>query len=488
MRMRIYAAVVTLWCLGGSVLGQSSDLSKEVKKYIKVDAPKVVLAHVRVVDGTGAPAVEDQNVVIAGGKITAVEKGADMNAIGGVTLLDLRGYTVMPGIVGMHNHLYTGVRPNLDFEENQEGPVLAQQMTFSAPRLYLAAGVTTMRTTGSMNPYADLNLKHAIEAGTLPGPHMDVTGPFLEGAPAAHIIEQHELSGPDEARQMVEYWADRGATSFKAYVHITRAELKAATAAAHERGLKITGHLCSVTYLEAAELGIDDLEHGFFYNSQLIPDKKADECKPTSILYTLEHMDPHGPEANHLIDILVKHHVAVTSTLPVQENRIANRVPLRQAVLDAMSPDAREAYLIARNRAANPAPQHDFEMLLKREMELERAFVAAGGLLMTGPDSSLYRGNIPGFGDQRGIELLVEAGFSPTEAIKIATMNGAIYLGRQDQIGSIVAGKNADLALIKGNPATRISDIENVEIVFKDGVGYDSQKLLDSVKGHYGQY
>ena len=129
---------------------------------------------------------------------------------GGVTVLDLRGYTVMPGIVGMHNHLYTGVRPNLDFEEKQEGPTLSQQMIFSAPRLYLAAGVTTMRTTGSMNPYADLNLKHAIEVGTLLGPHMDVTGPFLEGAPATHIIEQHELSGPDEARQMVEYWADRG--------------------------------------------------------------------------------------------------------------------------------------------------------------------------------------------------------------------------------------------------------------------------------------
>jgi len=102
-----------------------------------------------------------------------------------------------------------------------------------------------------------------------------------------------------------------------------------------------------------------------------------------------------------------------------------------------------------------------------------------GGLLQRFP---------PGYGDQRGIELLVEAGFSPTEAIKIATMNGAIYLGRQDQIGSIAAGKNADLVLIKGNPATRISDIENVEIVFRDGVGYDSQKLLDSVKGRYGQY
>jgi imidazolonepropionase-like amidohydrolase len=121
-------------------------------------------------------------------------------------------------------------------------------------------------------------------------------------------------------------------------------------------------------------------------------------------------------------------------------------------------------------------------------MDLERAFVAAGGLLLAGSDPVGTGGLIPGFGDQREIELLVEAGFAPVQAIRIATLNGAIFLGRQDQIGSIAAGKNADLVVMKGDPATRIADIENVEIVFKDGVGYDTNKLLDSVKGHYGEY
>ncbi|HKD18149.1 MAG TPA: amidohydrolase family protein, partial [Thermoanaerobaculia bacterium] len=121
-------------------------------------------------------------------------------------------------------------------------------------------------------------------------------------------------------------------------------------------------------------------------------------------------------------------------------------------------------------------------------MDLERAFVAAGGLLIAGPDPVGIGGNIPGFGDQREIELLVEAGFSPVEAIRIGTLNGATFLGRQDQIGSIVAGKNADLVVMKGDPAARIADIENVEIVFKDGVGYDTKKLLESVKGQYGEY
>ena len=127
-------------------------------------------------------------------------------------------------------------------------------------------------------------------------------------------------------------------------------------------------------------------------------------------------------------------------------------------------------------------------MLWKHDLELERAFVAAGGLLLAGPDPTGRGDVLPGFGDQREIELLVEAGFSPVEAIKIATLNGAVYMGRDKQIGSIAAGKNADLVVIKGDPSKQISDVENVEIVFKDGVGYDSRKLLDSVRGRYGQY
>jgi imidazolonepropionase-like amidohydrolase len=467
---------------------EAASLSPPLQKYVRVNAPKVVLEHVRVIDGTGRPPVEDQNVVIERGKITAVQAGANTPAIDGMTVLDLRGYTVMPGIVGMHNHLFYIARPNEDSQWNSEPPVLVPQMTFSAPRLYLAGGVTTMRTTGSVETYADLNLRHMIEEGKLPGPHIDVTGPYLEGA-NSYFLQMHQLSGPDEARQMVDYWADRGVTSFKAYTNITRAELKAAIEAAHKRGLKITGHLCSVTYKEAAELGIDDLEHGFFVNTQLDPDKKPDACTESRGDYTLEHMPTNSAEAKDLIETLVRHHVAITSTLPVVESSIPGRPPLRQQVLDAMTPEAREAYLYNRQRPASlKPPKEDRAMLFKRDMELEYAFAQAGGLLLAGPDPTGNGGVVPGFGDQREIELLVEAGFSPVEAIKTATLNGATYLGKQDQIGTIAAGKNADLVVIKGDPGSHISDIENVEIVFKDGVGYDSQKLIDSVKGRYGEY
>src|SRR5271155_5499736 len=468
---------------------QPAALSATVQKYVRVNAPRVVLEHVRVIDGSGQPPIDDQNVVIERGKITVVQPGADAPAAEGTTILSLRGYTVMPGIVGMHNHLFYIARPNLNSQWKSEEPLLVPQMTFSAPRLYLAGGVTTMRTTGSVEPYADLNLKRDIDAGKLPGPHIDVTGPYLEGA-QSYFVQMPHLTSPDDARQTVDYWADRGVTSFKAYMNITRAELKAAIDAAHKRGIKVTGHLCSVTYKEAAELGIDDLEHGFFVNTQLDPGKKPDVCSDSAGEYTLEHMPPDGPEARDLIDTLVKHHVAITSTLPVFEGDAGGgRPPVRQQALDAMTPQAREAFFILRERpASRPAPKTDPAAQFKRDMELERKFVAAGGLLLAGPDPTGNGDVLPGFGDQREIELLVEAGFSPVEAIKIATLNGAVYMGKEKQIGSIATGKNADIVVIKGDPSKQISDIENVEIVFKDGVGYDSQKLLDSVKGHYGEY
>jgi imidazolonepropionase-like amidohydrolase len=490
MRLRFLWRVFVLLLASLPVRAQTPELSKAVQELVRVNAGKVVLTHVRIIDGTGAPAVEDQNLVIENGKITAIQPSADLTADKNSAVLDLHGYTVMPGIVGMHDHLFYIVRPNLDSRRHFDDPVLVTQMTFSAPRLYLANGVTTMRTTGSVEPYADLNLKRDIDAGKLPGPHLDVTGPYLEGA-ESYFLQMPHLTSADDARQTVEYWADRGVTSFKAYMNITRAELKAAIDAAHKRGIKVTGHLCSVTYKEAAELGIDDLEHGFFVNTQLDSNKKLDLCSQSEGDETLARMAPDTPEAKDLINTLISHHVAITSTLPVFEGDLGGgRPPLRQQALDAMSPQSREDFFLLRQQrsASAPAPKIDPALLWKHDLELERAFVAAGGLLLAGPDPTGRGDVLPGFGDQREIELLVEAGFSPVEAIKIATLNGAVYLGKDKQIGSIVAGKNADLVVIKGDPSKQISDVENVEIVFKDGVGYDSRKLLDSVRERYGEY
>ncbi len=471
------------------ILPPPAEPGEAVAPFVQVRSKTIVLRHVRVIDGTGAQPLEDRTVIIENGRIMAIG-GPATKVPPGAAVLDMTGRTVIPGIVGMHNHMYYIARPGLDSAGHSDEPSpLVPQMTFSAPRLYLAGGVTTMRTTGSVEPYTDLNVKAEIDAGRLPGPHMDVTGPYLEG-PNSPFIQMHQLKSPEEARRMVAFWADQGVTSFKAYMNITRAQLEAAIDEAHRRGLKITGHLCSVTYPEAAALGIDNLEHGFWANTQNDPGKAPDRCPATGGAPTLAGLDADSPQARALIKQLVAARVAVTSTLPVFEPNAPDYRPLGERALEVLSPQARADYLNLRRLAAAATPERRAARakLWANELRLERAFVAAGGLLLAGPDPTGAGNVLPGFGDQRAIQLLVEAGFTPLEAIRIGTLNGATYLGLADRIGSIAPGKNADLVLLRGDPSRRIGDIENVEIVFKDGIGYDSAALIASVKGRYGQY
>jgi imidazolonepropionase-like amidohydrolase len=453
------------------------------QQFIRVEAPVVMLAHVRVIDGTGAAPREDQTIVISGGKIQSIEASTTAKTPANAQALDLKGYTVLPGLVGMHDHMFFPMGGS---------PPMYSNMGSSFPRLYLALGVTSIRTTGSVAPYTDLEIKRLIDSGLIIGPKMHVTAPYLEGQGAFTPV-MHQLTGADEARRMVNYWADVGATSFKAYMNITRDELRAAVEEAHKRGLKVTGHLCSVGYREAAEIGIDNLEHGLFADSEFVPDKKPDQCPPGSAVnVSLRQLDLNSPAARETIRTLVAKNVAITSTLPVFE---AAGAPLAQSgigaasallnprVLSTMSPDTRVRYLQSRARVPSGS---DFVALLRKAMDFERAFVQAGGLLIAGLDPTGNGGIVAGFGDLREVELLVEAGFTPLEAIKIASFNGAKFLGEDARVGSIAVGKQADLIVVKGNPAANISDIEKVEIVFKDGVGYDSEKLIQSVQGLVG--
>ncbi len=455
----------------------------EVQAFVSVDAPVVALAHVRVVDGTGAPARDDQTILVEGGRIAAVGDAATARIPAGAKVLELRGRTVIPGLVGMHDHLFYPM-----------GGAFYADMGQSFPRLYLAAGVTSIRTTGSIEPYTDLELRRQIDAGKAAGPKIHVTGPYLEGE-GSFAVQMHALRGPDDARRTVAYWAEEGATDWKTYMNVTRAELKAIVEEAHRRGQKVTGHLCSVTFREAAALGIDDLEHGLLVSTDFVPGKKPDACPPTGATtkQLAEAVDPKGPEVGQLVRDLVQKHVAVTSTLPVFETFVPGR-PLPQRALDVLAPDARATFLAAKLRAADPAylkqrygmETSPWPVLLRKEMDFERAFVAAGGLLLAGLDPTGIGGVVAGFGDQRELELLVEAGFAPVEAIRIATSNGARFLGEAERIGTVAPGRQADLVVVRGDPATRIEDVENVEIVFKDGVGWDPEKLVASVRGTVG--
>jgi imidazolonepropionase-like amidohydrolase len=488
LSISVGATCATTLDLAPIVLPKAAPPGKTVRPFVQVDAPVIALMHVRVIDGTGATARDHQTILIEDGKIAAI--GADGLAIpAGARQIDLAGHTVFPGLVGMHDHLFYIARANLGAGLHSDPPLLVPEMAFSAPRLYLAGGVTTLRTTGSVEPYTDLNLKHAIDAGELPGPHLDVTGPYLEGS-SSPFIQMHPIHDAQDARDTVAFWAKQGVTSFKAYMNITRAELKAAVDEAHRRGLKVTGHLCAVTYREAAAIGIDDLEHGFFVNTEHDPGKSPDKCTDSDGLDTLHAMDPQGNDARNLIRFLVARHVAITSTLPVFEQMVPHHSPLWPRAMATLSPQARHDYLLLRAHTdALPAEAAQKRAItFQHGMAMEHEFVAAGGLLLAGPDPTGNGGVIPGFGDLREVELLVEEGFTPEQAIHIASYNGALYLGLQSRIGSIATGKDADLVVVKGDPSQHIDDIENVETVFKDGIGYDTQALLTSVSERYGEY
>jgi imidazolonepropionase-like amidohydrolase len=465
---------------GGSLAAQSpleapllpaSELASGVRSFVAVEAPVVALVGVQVVDGTGAPPARDQTVVIRDGLVAAVGPRNEVPVPEGAEVHELEGHTVIPGIVGMHNHTFytTSAR--------------RAQLDVSAPRLYLASGVTTIRTTGSYHPYAEVNLKRAIEAGQAAGPRMHVTGPYITGPTASYMTG---VANPEEARRVVGYWADEGATWFKFYTRVDRASFQAAVEEAHRRGLRFTGHLCSVSFTEAVALGIDNLEHGFFTNTDWDAEKEPDLC-PAGALGRLAEVDVEGPEVEATLRTMIEAGVPMTSTLAVYELGLPGRPPTEDRFREMVAPEFLEDYLATRRQIdARGEAGNAWLAVWDKALAFERRFHEMGGILAAGVDPTGIGGALPGFGDQRNYELLLEVGLSPVEAIRVMTLNGAVVLGEDHAYGSVEVGKRADLVILDGDPIATPAEIRNVRLVFRDGVGYDPEALLASVRGQVG--
>ncbi len=448
-----------------------SELSAAVMEFVSVSAETVAITGVRIIDGTGGPVQENMTVVFTDGEITAVVPAGQAVIAMDATIVSGEGMTLTPGWVMLHEHM---------FYPSGEARYNTNEVSF--PPLYIAGGVTTIRTGGSLDPYSDLRTRELIEEGQVVGPAMDVTGPYLEG-PGGFIRSFPLLRNEKEARDHVNFWADRGATSFKAYNRITRAVLGAAIEAAHARGIKVTGHLCSITYAEAADLGIDNLEHGFFAATDWVEGKEPDEC-PRGARETYLDLDLSGSRFTAVVDKLVEKGVALTSTLTVVERGAPGRELPPQGALDAMLPQLRDRVLSRLGRADRP--NNNRGDLLRKYMAMEKAFYDAGGLLVVGTDPTGAGDVVPGYANQRAVQLLIEMGLSVEQAVEVSTLNGARYLGLDDKIGTVEVGKRADLVLMTGNPSTDAEAFRRVTVVFKDGVGYDSAKLFESVQGWVG--
>ena len=436
--------------------------------FLVIDTSIVALTHVTVIDGTGASARNDQTIVLRDGRIERVGASRAVAIPASAKLLDLTGHTVIPGLVALHEHTYFG---GID----HPAPMLHSAM------LYLAAGVTTAMTAGSMLPYNELNMKRLVESGALPGPRLHIGGPYFTGRrnePGAFRI----IESPEDAIRVVNYWADEGADWFKILSGPT-AVVRAVVAAAHARGLKVSAHLCAVTFTEGARLGIDVLHHGFITNSEYVPGKQPDICPPDNQKAQAD-VDPASPEVRESIRRIVNSGASVVSTLGVYESFSLTRARLDTGELAMLTPALRRE---VEESHANLA-QSSFivpDRLLTKMMQWERMFVAAGGLLGAGCDP-WGTGFLPGYGDLRNYEMLIEAGFSPSQVVQIMTLNGARILGEQKRIGSIEPGKAADLVVLRGDLTRDAAVIRNTAIVFLDGRGFDPARLRNEVRGKLG--
>jgi hypothetical protein len=449
---------------------QQRPLQAGVARFVSVDTPLVALTHVQLVDGTGTSALADHTVILSRERIQAVGPSATVPIPGNALVLDLGGHTLLPGFVGLHEHTYFG------------GVRRFTQMRVSAPLLYLAFGVTTAMTAGSRAPEEELDLKRRVDRGAIPGPRFHVSGPYLDAA-SGGPVNRVSVTTPREVRRVIAHWAERGVTWFKFLGGVSREVLGAAIEEAHGRGLRVTGHLCSVTFTEAAALGIDALQHGLITNSDYVPGKRPDEC-PEGNMQAQAHVDLASPAMQASIRSIVAGKAAVVSTLGVYETFDPDRARLDPRAMKMLALETRKE---VEANYANLA-QRGFLVptrLLRKMMQWERMFVAAGGLLGAGSDP-WGTGYLPGFGNLRNYEMLVEAGFTPEEAIQVMTLNGARILGEDGRLGSIAPGKLADLVVGEGDPLRAPADIYNVVTVFKDGIGYSSMRLRNAAEGKVG--
>ena len=474
------ATVVLAAAICGEALAERpEDFHDDVKAVILHADPVIFIDNVRIVDGTGAPARDNASLLIEGGRIAAIGKAGKIENSAALRI-DAKGKTLLPGFVMMHEHLMyldpTGPLPSYTSEH------------LPMPPLYLAAGTTTMRTTGTVNASDDLQVKKLIDEGRVAGPELFVTGPYIEG-PGSFAYQLKPNLTADDVRLFVRYWVNAGATSFKAYMNVSQEVLGAAIDEAHKLGATVTGHLCSVTFEEASALGIDNLEHGLYVSSDISPDKVTDKCPSLSRADRIRLMDPGNPAVVKLIDTLVERDVAITSTLPVFAAGLHPAIPTQEslAILSPRSRQIAEERWITFLQSTESDASKERLALLKKEMEFEKAFVDAGGTLLVGTDPTGWGGTVPPNSTHAALILLVEAGFTPLETISLATRAGARFLGVGDQVGTIEIGKNADLVLIDGEPDKNIESVQNVSIVFRDGVAYNPEELVAGARGKIGR-
>ncbi len=456
---------------------QAQEISDKVADYILYQDSIVGIKNATLIDGTGEPVKYNQDIIIRNNKIISIEKTGKVSIPENAKIIDGTGKTIIPGLIMMHEHLLHGM--------SIDGNYSIREMPYTFPQLYLAGGVTTMRTAGGIEVNTDLNIKNMIDQGRLLGPSIDVSTPLIEraGTLDATVPQLPSLYANESIENWLNYWFAKGVTSVKVYNNVTKDDLRKILDFSHAKNIKVTGHLCSITYREAAEMGIDNLEHGFNVATDFVTGKLENQC--VNATQSLMNLDENDPRLISLMKILIEKGITLTYTPNIREPN-TNREVIPGGGDEALAPHLLKHFKASHDKAVNTQGDSLKLIAFKKEMKRIKKFHSLNGKLIVGTDPTGSGKTIPGYANQRLIELLVETGFSIEEAIKLSTMNGAVYMGIEKETGSIEVGKKADLVLMDGDLSENISNIRKMEIVFKNGTGYDSQKIFDSVKGKIG--
>jgi len=437
-------------------------LSDYTKSFVSIDTPRIALVNAKVIDGTGHAAQTAQTILVRNGIIEDVQNTNSLQIAADFYQIDLKGKTVIPGIIGMHNHMR----------------IPRSALLSTSPKLYLASGVTTIQTCGTGNPYEEIAIAKSINKGEQAGPEIINSAPYFTGPEGkSHFIR---FTNETMIRDTIRYWARKGVKWLKVYRNTRPSDLQVIVDEAHKNNLKVTGHLCATSYTEAANIGIDAIEHGFIHNYGHATDREVGVCSGNTDFRTNLAIDSEA--IKKVQQRLIKNGVALGSTLAIFEAQANMQADVRD--LEVMAPFHQEAYRQGNIRYREKGEDWYFKKeWLTKAMAYELQFFRQGGLLVAGPDPGLH--NMPGFGDQKNYELFIEAGFKPEEAIQVMTSNGARLLERSD-IGTIEKGKVANLVILDGDLERHPGVIRKVETVFKNGVGFKSDKLIHSVKGNVG--
>ncbi|MBI1769486.1 MAG: amidohydrolase family protein [Bacteroidetes bacterium] len=460
-----------------SLTSSAQTFSDNVKRFVGFQQESFAITNATLIDGKGTAPQSNMTLIVKGGRITEVGASGKISIPAGIQIIDAKGKTLIPGFVMLHEHIfYTKIF------ENEFNVV---NMTNTFPRMYLAGGVTTMRTAGSVSPHTDLNINRLITEGKMTGPKMDVTGPFIERASDFKIPQLPILPNDQSAGVTVDYWADHGSTSFKVYMHITKNDLTQVVQRAHAHAMKVTGHLCSVTYSEASEIGIDNLEHGFMASSDFVADKQSDLCDAFKQRSSLLSLNKDDERMTNLMKILIQRGITITSTPAVFAPSTDNEMVLGGGEA-ALHPDILKDLKTRYDRTLGKDSNQ--RKLFEKELYWIKKFYDMGGKLVIGTDPTGSGRTIAGYSNLWSLEILVKAGFSLPQAVMLCTLKGAEYLKRDKDVGSIEKGKAADFILIDGDLTTNVGNIRKIQWVFKDGIGYDSKTIFESVKGKVGLY